>query len=88
MTPDLKLTQMLRQHRGGGTVQRVREMFSYIISNQMVEGSVCIGLRARLAEFALAQLSVAHDARQATRKAPLIVARNGSRCSWGTTQWR
>jgi hypothetical protein len=52
----------------------VREMFSYIVSNQMVEGSVCIGLRASCRVCAR-QLSVAHDARRATRKAPLSYSR-------------
>jgi esterase/lipase superfamily enzyme len=51
-----------------------REMFSYIVSNQMVEGSVCIGLRASCRVCAR-QLSVAHDARRATRKAPLSYSR-------------
>ena len=41
------------------------EMFSYIVSNQMVEGSVCIGLRASRRVCAR-QLSGAHDARRAT----------------------
>jgi chaperonin GroEL (HSP60 family) len=35
-------------------------MFS-LKSNQMVEGSVCIGLRVVLRKFVLAQLSGAHD---------------------------